>query len=329
MDASLLSEFVEHRRLHLRNKEGSITRYRNYVTRFLRWTKKAPAEIDYKDINRYIGQLKADDKAINTQRLHLAAIRAFFAWYCKTEQRPNPCDNIYPIGEEIKIPRVLSPEELIRMVYLCDVSTFRGRRDAAFLCLLADTGIRKGEAELLKVGNIHPMEDHFVLHVPPIKRSFARAVPFCRMKETHFVSEFWLSYWMEITLTKRYTSHYPLFLTDGVSKSGTALKASGIYALVKRYAKKAELENVSPHSLRHFYGTYSYLNKTPLIELQKLMGHALLETTRKYIHIAGVISGEILDRTATANMQAPPWLRGYVKIWRDSFSNGKKPQTKR
>lgn len=321
----LIANFSEHRRLHHRNRENSIKRYEEYTQRFFAWVNKDPGEVDYQDINRYIGQMKADGKATNTQRVHLAAIRAFFAWYCQVEQRPNPADNIFPIGEEIKIPRVISPDELTRLVYCCDITTFRGRRDAALICLLADTGIRRGEAELLKVANVQPQKDHFILHVPPIKRSFSRAVPFCRMKETHFVSEFWISYWMEITLTKRYTQNYPLFLTDGVTRSGTALKAQGIHALIKRYAKKAEMPEISPHSFRHFYGTYSYLNKTPIIELQKLMGHALLETTRKYIHIAGVISGEILDKTATAKMQAPPWLRGYVKIWKDSFSNGENP----
>ena len=54
------------------------------------------------------------------------------------------------------------------------------------------------------------------------------------------------------------------------------------------------------------------------MSISKLLGHALLETTMRYIHIASVIDGSVLKKTATANMVAPRHVTGYVKIFKAS-----------
>lgn len=78
------------------------------------------------------------------------------------------------------------------------------------------------------------------------------------------------------------------------------------------------------HTLRHFFGTYSYLNGVDIMTLRQLMGHALVETTMRYIHISNVISGDVLSKTATANLVAPRHVTGYVKLMKDAQAKSKK-----
>lgn len=50
--------------------------------------------------------------------------------------------------------------------------------------------------------------------------------------------------------------------------------------------KKSELKNITPHSLRHTYGTHHALNGTDIYSLKAYMGHADIKTTMIYVHIA-------------------------------------------
>ncbi len=318
----LLKEFGDYSLNHRHRKISTVEKYKFYIKQFFDQVSLSPEEVTTKDINNYIGKMKAAGRAINTQRLHQAAITMFFKWYCNVVKPnlPDPGAEVMVIKEERKIPNVITPDDIMRMVYSCKLDTFAGRRNAAIICLLADTGIRLSEAALLKVGNVKPLKDHMLLTVPRVK-SYERIVPFCKMDDTRFVSEFWMSYWMEITLTRHYTNNHPLFVTDGITVSGTQLKRGGIYEVIKRISKRSGVK-CSTHTFRHFFGTYSYLNGAELMDIKELMGHALLETTMRYIHIANVVSGKTLSKTATAGMKAGKHHSGFVKIYKDTQRRG-------
>ncbi|MCB1127928.1 MAG: tyrosine-type recombinase/integrase [Verrucomicrobiae bacterium] len=306
-------------------KETTRDVYTRQLRRFARaYPDRFPEDITRMDINEHVGTFVAHNE-LNTARSHQTVIRLFFKWF--TERvRPdldNPAANVKQIREETKIPNVPAPSEIMRMIYSCDLATHQGRRDAALMALLADTGIRRGECERLKVGNVIPREDHMLLIVPRVK-THERQVPFCKLDDTWLMSEIFLSYWMEITtvgneLTQGtpFRPTDPLFMADGVKVAGGAIRQSGIYTMVRKYARKAGLTNISPHSFRHYYGTYSYLNGTNLKDLKELMGHALIDTTLRYVHWSNVISGKVLSHTATAGMKAPEHMRGFVKMFKD------------
>ncbi len=67
---------------------------------------------------------------------------------------------------------------------------------------------------------------------------------------------------------------------------GTPLKDRYIQNMVKRYAKKAEInKNVSPHTLRHTFATDLYRETKNIRLVQKALGHTDLSTTMIYTHI--------------------------------------------
>jgi predicted RNA-binding protein with TRAM domain len=69
----------------------------------------------------------------------------------------------------------------------------------------------------------------------------------------------------------------------------------GVYGLVKRYAKRAEIErNVHPHQLRHSFAVYSLKSGVDLRSLQKMLGHSRLETTAIYLQLT---AGDLLEVT--------------------------------
>ena len=71
----------------------------------------------------------------------------------------------------------------------------------------------------------------------------------------------------------------PLFLSE---KRHAQLTERGLGYLVKKYAERAKLHDVSPHDLRHRFG-YRMAASVPLHRLAQIMGHDSLDTTMLYI----------------------------------------------
>ena len=61
-----------------------------------------------------------------------------------------------------------------------------------------------------------------------------------------------------------------------------ALTERALGHLVKKYAQRANLRDVSPHDLRHRFG-YRMAESVPLHRLAQIMGHDSLDTTLLYI----------------------------------------------
>src|SRR5262249_39154003 len=71
-----------------------------------------------------------------------------------------------------------------------------------------------------------------------------------------------------------------------VSRGGRALTREMLWHLVKKYALRAGLNrNVSPHTLRHTFGTHLLAGGSDLRTVQELLGPASIRTTQHYTHV--------------------------------------------
>lgn len=66
---------------------------------------------------------------------------------------------------------------------------------------------------------------------------------------------------------------------SGETKAALSERALGY--IIKKYAERAKLVDVSPHDLRHRW--YRMAETVPLHRLAQIMGHDSLDTTRLYI----------------------------------------------
>jgi integrase/recombinase XerD len=199
------------------------------------------------------------------------------------------------------------------------------RRNTALIALLADTGLRIGELDILKFGDVRPIYKgreivNFELHVNSSKTSHARVVPFSRLLEGDLCAEYFARYYLWLSLEKKQSPGDPLFfwLAYDASKKEdqtTALHRRAILGYLVRCARKGGVDKpVSAHDFRHFYGTYSYINGMDLHTLQNYMGHARIETTMRYIHVAERITGEALKHSATVGLKAQKQSVGYAAL---------------
>ena len=171
-----------------------------------------------------------------------------------------------------KLPRVLSFEEIERLLAAPDVATKRGARDAAMLHLMYASGLRVSELVSLGIGDVDLQRGVVAAFGKGGKR---RLVPVGEAALDHVTA-----YVRDVRGDARTNALF-------VSPRGGKLTRQGFWKIVKRYAAAAGIRTpLSPHKLRHSFATHLLENGADLRAVQAMLGHADLGTTEIYTRIA-------------------------------------------
>ncbi len=147
-------------------------------------------------------------------------------------------------------------------------------RDYAIARLMLDTGLREGEVVRLKTDDISLSRQH-VRVSNEAKGRRARTVWFGR-KTAQVVN-----YYLDLRNSMK-CSTTCLF----VNRSGGPLVEHSLYRNISAAGKRAGLNGLTVHSLRHTAATLMHLRGMPLESLRKILGHADVRLTIRYTHLA-------------------------------------------
>lgn len=239
--------------------------YLGCMIRFLRFCRRPPDAIEPEDLERYVYHL-AEERHRSASSLNqlLSAAKVLFKDVLKRDWNAEIFKRL-PTGWTL--PVVLSVEEVRRLL-----SVVRNPRDRALIEIAYGSGLRLGEILHLRVSDIDSRR--MTIRVEQGKGGKDRYVML-----SPALLDTLRCYW------RACKPHGWLFPGDDERKPLGPTVPQRMIA-VARLAAKIE-KKVSFHVLRHSFATALLEQGTDVRRIQALLGHASLQTTQRYTHLAG------------------------------------------
>lgn len=266
--------------------EGTQTAYVRAVRQLAEYYNKSPDQISEEELRQYFLYLKNEKQlARSTCTIVLCGIKFF---YDHTIKREWPTLGMVRPGREEKLPVVLSPEEVRRILRRVQRQRYRVCLSIIYAC-----GLRLREGTNLQVSQIDSAR--MMLHVRKGKRGRDRYVPL----PSH-----------PLNMLRRYwgTHRHPVWLFPAsrrgkninIANVQKAMSVSGVHNAFKAALKASGIQkSATIHTLRHSWATHLLEAGVNLRLIQVYLGHRSLRTTALYTHLtrrAEEKAAEVINR---------------------------------
>jgi len=231
----------------------------------------------------YRVELMADRRGKSSHAAALIALRSFLKW---TGAMQGHKLDISQAEYLLKVPKVtvitphetLTPEEIVR--YLAAAKRV-GHRDYCIAIVALGSGVRVAELVALDIRDIRSdASGGTTLHVRQGKGSKDRLIP-VRPEVGRAVDAY-----LKASHRQRGDGG-PLFQSEDRAmgaRDSWRLSTKSASRIVKALAESAGIrKRISPHALRHTFAFTSYMYCRNLVAIQKLLGHATIATTQRYV----------------------------------------------
>lgn len=237
----------------------------------------ALVNVSREQITGYMTQLKEKGLAAATIARKLAAIKAFYRFMtAEGYMDANPAEVVEAGTKGIKLPRVLSEDEVVRLLSQPDITTAEGFRDRTMLEVLYATGMRVSELINLTLERVDLNMKYIIAFG---KGSKERIVPLGSVA-AEFLQQYLEKVRPKLTHAGRNTNI--VFLAFG----GHELTRQRFWQIIRGYGRKANINKaLTPHILRHSFATHLLDNGADLRSVQELLGHSDISTTQIYTHL--------------------------------------------
>ena len=277
--ANIVSRYKSYLLLEKALSPNSIEAYLDDLTKLLQYFETENLklqQIRLEDLQQFVTQLY--DLGINARSVAriLSGVRSFFNFLILDGYIQNdPTELLETPKIGLKLPVVLSLQEIENIISVIDLSTKEGQRNRAIIEVLYSCGLRISELTNLKFSDLF-LDDGFIRVEG--KGSKQRLVPISHtaIKE---IGNYLLDR-KHIDVKKG--SEDMVFL----SKRGTAISRIMVFHFIKQYADQAGIKKtISPHTFRHSFATHLLEGGANIRAIQQMLGHEKITTTEIYTHM--------------------------------------------
>jgi integrase/recombinase XerD len=258
--------------------DNTVIAYGRDLDRYAGWA--TDGTVDYRaptigELGRYIEYLREEKLAPSSVARNLVALKMFYR-FLKMEERAatGAVELLSSPSLWERIPQVLSPEAVDRLLAAPQPGDRFFLRDRAILETLYATGCRASEVVGLKLADLY-LDSAFCRCLG--KGSKQRIVPLGRAAVAAL---------RDYLGESRGLASDPQAVWVFVSRGGRRLSREMLWVIVKKYVRRTGLPGkVSPHTLRHSFATHLLSGGADLRTVQELLGHSSIGTTQIYTHV--------------------------------------------
>ena len=291
---SRLEGFLRYITHGLKLSENSVAAYRRDMEHFFEWLGNQRAErLEVEDLADYVAWLDRRKLAPASRSRHIASLRTFYRYLQLEEVRldnpaklldtPTDWERPKPFLTKGQVNELLrTPEESTDKLWL---------RDRAILEFFYSTGCRCSELVNLKLQDINEAGGyfHFIGKGDKPRRALLN-------QDAIAAFRLWMQMERETVLNRRVDKNLADFPASGkktkeqqvpwafLSFKGYRLRREAVWNLVKKYAGRIGIPDISPHTLRHSFATHMLIGGADVREVQEFLGHENIMTTQLYTH---------------------------------------------
>ncbi|MCC7145769.1 MAG: tyrosine recombinase [Phycisphaeraceae bacterium] len=275
-----LRDFIGYCRVECGFAQATLRAYASDLVELQLWM-QALGEQSWKGLTakrlaEHVQALHHRGLAISSIARHVATIRVFGRYLKWLEEvAEDPADLLeQPKGWQ-RVPEVLSVQRMRSILEAPSQEDVLRLRDAAILELLYAGGLRASE-----LADLDRVRLHLDLGIVRVvgKGNRERVVPVGKpamLAVKTYLAELRPKLQREDRITDR------LFL----SRTGHPITRIVVWQIVSKYARRAGLRDVHPHTLRHSFATHLLAGGADLRIVQEMLGHANIKTTQIYTHV--------------------------------------------
>jgi len=273
--------FMAHLDLERGYAEATVAAYGRDLLQFEEFLREKgrdpekPAGVSRETVRGFLAELHRRGVRRSSVARKLASLRSYFRFLIRRDVlKASPCAGVSNPKQDIRHPKVLNVDQALGLMEASRQPDPRSLRDMALLELLYGSGLRVSEAVGLDLHDVDP--DQGMVRVVG-KGNKERLAPLTEASTERL---------------GRYLAHRGAF--------GPALEEQAVFLglrgkrmnrreaarIVDKLAAKAGIaQHISPHVLRHSFGTHMLQAGADLRSIQELLGHARLSTTQRYTHL--------------------------------------------
>lgn len=279
-------QFLKYLKTERGRSERTVENYDRYLTRFIQFVKiKTVSDLTEEQVHKFCLYLdcqpgtkvsgRVEPMKCRTKNYYLIALRSFLKFL-----RVRGIKALSP--ERVKLAKVpersidrVTVADLKRLMNAPDTKTIEGKRDKAILALLFSTGLRISELCNLSIGDVVVLHDEVSI---TSKNGKARIVAF--PYSTRMAVQDYLKHRNDTD--KALFVRYGRKMHDG---GDLRIHPRAVQRLIKRHAVIAGVTNkVTPQMIRHSFADTLLSQGFELREVQSLLGHVSVNTTKVYTH---------------------------------------------
>lgn len=245
-------------------------------------------EVCLSDLQRFAAGLHDIGIHPRSQARILSGIKSFFRFLIMADYIvADPSELLEGPKIGLKLPEVLTVEEIDTLISIVDRSKAEGQRNRAILETLYSCGLRVSELVNLKLSDLYFDEGFIKVEGKGNKQRLIPISPRAMDEiKLYFIDR------NQIEVKKGYEDF--VFISQRRRKS---LSRIMIFHLIKELALEAGIiKNISPHTFRHSFATHLLEGGANLRAIQCMLGHESIATTEIYTHIdRHMLRSEIIE----------------------------------
>jgi integrase/recombinase XerD len=275
-----IKEFKYYLKVERSLADNSVNAYIRDIRKLADFSSKIKVNelnISVNEIREFIADLNSKNISARSQARIISGVKAFFKYLIIEDYITNdPTMLIENPKIGLKLPEVLSVDEIELIISSIDLSNKQGERNRAILETLYSCGLRVTELINLKISNINFKEGY----VKVIGKGDKERLTPIGSNALKYIS----IYVNEVRIHQKISKNHEDFVF--LNNRGSKLSRVMIFTLIKRIVDKVGIKKkVSPHTFRHSFATHLIEGGADLRAVQEMLGHESITTTEIYTHL--------------------------------------------